>query len=205
MHLKLALFLAALLSTLSGCVPVQAPPTTPAVNSNAQVTEVLPFDPASIAPAGGQQPIAGTCEASQSLSHRGAYRCTTDAGATFDPCFARGDSEPLGCKPNPVAGTYSAFVNVGTPLPTAEVSGEKAPFFLNLGAQKPTCSIGTTSSLEFDGTPVTYSCAAPGAWILGALRTDQPAWQADYVVTDSNVSTITYGPEATFVVQAWVY
>ena len=79
------------------------------------------------------------------------------------------------------------------------------PFYLQLDGNKPPCAKGVASPLTFNGQPVTYSCEAPNAWILGTVRTEDPAWSADYIVTDTGNQTVTFGPEPTFVIEAWVY
>ena len=56
-----------------------------------------------------------------------------------------------------------------------------------------------------NGRPVTWSCAAPGAWLLDELNMTQPAWVAQYVTTDSQGTKVTYGPVSVDVTKAWVY
>jgi hypothetical protein len=90
-------------------------------------------------------------------------------------------------------------------LPEADSVPVPVPFYLNLGPGKPPCAVGVNSPIQLEGNEVTWRCEAPGAWIAGDLRTERPDWLADYVVTDSSGTTITYGPEETFVVEAWVY
>lgn len=191
---------------LCACNPITAPtPAPPATAATGASTEVILFAPDSIAPAPDQQPVPGTCAPSSLLPRPGAFRCTTAAGAIFDPCFALSAGALLGCDPNPVAGTYAALVTPNEPLPATTGESDPLPFYVNLGPSKPLCAIGPDTPKELLGQPVTFACQAPGAWIVGPLQMQQPTWLADYTVTDSAGTEVTYGPEASAVVQAWVY
>ena len=107
---------------------------------------------------------------------------------------------------NSPVGRYSAIVRVtNTPLPAGVGAAEPLPFYVRLEAGKPPCAVGVNAPMQLEGQEVTWRCEAPGAWIVGELQTDRPNWRANYVVTDSSGSKITYGPEETLVVEAWVY
>ena len=202
-HTHVVFALAAIFALgLGACKPV-APPT-PAQPTN-QATEVIQFSPDSITPGSQQQPVPGACEPSLHLPRPGAYRCVTAAGATFDPCFALAQDDVVGCDPNPVAGAYAALVTPDDALPVVTGEPDPLPFYLNLGPNKPFCAIGPDSPMELEGQPVTFACQAPGAWIVGPLKISQPTWWADYVTTNTQGSEVTYGPEESAVVQAWVY
>lgn len=190
---------------LTACSAVRQPAAATPAESETQATEVLLFNSKFITPAEGQEPVPAVCDESPVLPRPGAYHCKTEAGADLDPCFFLVEGGNLGCEPNPMALTYAAIVTSSNPLPEIEGEEDPIPFFLNLGAQKPPCSKRVPPPFELDGAPITYSCAAPGAWIVGPLRTDTPAWEADYVVTDTNHAAVTYGPEGSFVEQAYVY
>jgi hypothetical protein len=189
----------------TACTPVRAPTATEPAAAAAPATVVRLFNPKDITPAAGQEPVPAVCDESPVLPRPGAYHCKTEAGADLDPCFFLVEGGDLGCEPNPLALTYAAIVTPSNPLPEIEGEKDPIPFILNLGAQKPPCSKRMPPPFELDGAPITFSCAAPGAWIVGPLRTEAPAWEADYVVTDTNHTAVTYGPEASFVEQAYVY
>jgi hypothetical protein len=190
---------------LTACNAVQQPPVLTPAESGTPATEVILFSAKSITPAEGQEPVSGVCDESPVLPRPGAYHCKTEAGADLDPCFFLVEGGNLGCEPNPIALRYAAIVTPSNPLPEIEGEEDPIPFFLSLGAQKPPCAKRLPPPFELDGTPITYSCAAPGAWIVGPLSTDTSAWEANYVVTDTNQTAVTYGPEASFVEQAYVY
>lgn len=203
--LLLIMFLGAHLA--GGCKAVTAPAASePQAMTTAAATEQTQFDPQSIAPPADQPVLAGECAASVRVQRAGAYSCTAETGAAFDPCFVLAPGGDLGCQPNPPAGRYSAIVKAtNTPLPEGGGAAEPLPFYLSLGPGKPPCAVGVNAPMQLEGQEVTWRCEAPGAWIMGELQTARPDWRADYVVTDSTGSKITYGPEETVVVEAWVY
>jgi hypothetical protein len=191
---------------LTACRSVGQPgDTAGAATSAAPATVVSLFNPTFITPGKDQVPVNGICDQSPVLPRPGAYHCTTEAGADLDLCFFLVEGGNLGCGPDPIALTYRAIVTATNELPEIDSEEDPIPFYVDLGPQKPACEKRVPPPFELDGKPVTFSCAAPGAWIVGPLRTDTSAWEADYVVTDSNHTAVTYGPEATFVVQAWQY
>jgi hypothetical protein len=202
---------------LAACASPTAVPTAPAAaptpvaataalpGGGALATELFPFDPASIPVDPNQQPVAGTCAASALVPRQGAYACVTASGGSFDPCFAVGEGV-LGCQPNPVAGTWSALVQVSGALPaTTNQAASPVKFYLDLGTGYPPCRLGTSSPMQLNGLEVTYSCQAPGAWIVGPLDTANATWIAQYVTTDAAGTTITYGPTGVNVVRSWSY
>jgi hypothetical protein len=192
---------------LAGCRAVATPAASQLqTTATALSTQQIQFDPMSITPSTDQPVQAGECGASLRVLRSGAYSCTTATGALFDPCFVLAPGGNLGCQPNPVASRYSALVSAtNTPLPDTVGVPQPVPFYLTLGPGKPSCSVGLNAPMQLDGREVTWRCEAPGAWIVGDLRTDQPGWLADYVVTDSSGIEITYGPEETLVEEAWTY
>lgn len=207
----LALMLASVL--LAGCravaTPASSQPQTTAAapaTETATATQQIQFDPASITPSADQPVLTGDCVASVRVPRAGAYSCAAETGANFDPCFVLVESGDLGCQPNPRAGRYSAIVRAtNAPLPEGRGGPQPLPFYLSLGPGKPPCAVGVNTPMQLDGQEVTWRCEAPGAWIVGDLRTERPDWRADYVVTDSSGTKVTYGPEETVVVEAWVY
>jgi hypothetical protein len=165
---------------------------------------VIEFDPASI-PINENQPVYdATCQGSEVVPRPGAFKCTFENGGVGDPCFVIKDNTLI-CGPNPVHASYQAVVTATEPLPEVRrARGEPFAFYLDLGANKPPCE-RRAETFTVDGHTVTHTCQAPGAWIVGELDTDQPMWVAQYITTDTQGSTITYGPEASDVVRAWVH
>jgi hypothetical protein len=209
-----ALACTVLLAACSGPTPV--PPTVPVgptplvqtarpTGSAPAGTQVILFDPLAIAPLPDQKPQPGACLASARVPRAGAYRCTAESGATFDPCFSF-SPDLLGCEPKPAQTSWSAVIAIADPLPdtVSQVSTPMA-IYLDLGPSHPPCDVGTTTSKTLNGQPVTYTCAAPGAWVLGPLDTATDSWTADYVTTDSQGETVTSGPTTVDVVRAWMY
>ena len=191
---------------LTACVPRAGTPTsqTP-VDAASPATVVVQFNPESITPGAEQPVLTGECGPSLLVPRNGAYSCIADGGARLDPCFFLVEGLNLGCEPDPVAFRYAAILTARNPLPDIDGGIDPVPFYLNLGPDKPLCAKGVDSPTEVDGKELTWTCQAPGAWIAGELRTGQPAWLADYVVTNTGVTSITDGPEATFVTHTWVY
>ena len=205
-RLNLQPLLIGCLLILAACGPIAGTPASQAqVNAASPATEVILFNPESITPGAEQPVLTGECGPSLLVPRDGAYSCIADGGARSDPCFFLVEGLKLGCEPNPVAGRYASLLTARNPLPEIDGGIDPVPFYLNLGPDKPLCAKGVASPTEVDGKVLTWTCQAPGAWIAGELRTDQPAWLADYVVTNTGVTSITYGPEESFVTQAWVY
>lgn len=167
-------------------------------------SEIILFDPASIPLNNGQPVFDGTCTASVVVPRAGAYRCEFENGGVGDPCFAV-EGDRLMCEPNPVFGSYQALVAVKEPLPEAQTTVEEpVPFFLDIGSNKPPCA-KRAEPFEVSGYTVTYTCHAPGAFIVGDLDTSAATWTADYITTDTQSTQVTYGPESSDVVRAWVH
>jgi heat shock protein HslJ len=164
-------------------------------------TQVIPFNVTSIPVDSGQTPQPATCDASAEVP--GAYACTTDAGGKLNPCIVV-EEQTLMCNPNPAFGSYSSLVLAGNSLPSVPVPVQ-TPFSLLLNQSSPPCQLRTNGIYEISGMPVTYNCDAPGAWIVGPLDQSQPAWIAQYIITNPSDGSVATGPTATPVMQAWVY
>jgi hypothetical protein len=167
-------------------------------------TQVIAFDPTSI-PINPDLAIrTATCEASAVVPRPGAFQCTFEGGGQGDPCFVV-EGNTLMCGPDPVYGSYVAVVTASEPLPEAGgLAGDPIPFYLDLGSSKPPCEL-RAEPLEVSGQMVTYTCRAPGAFLVGELDTSRTTWVAQYITTDTQASQITYGPEPSGVVRAWVH
>jgi hypothetical protein len=168
-------------------------------------TEVIDFEAASIPPDANQPLQPAACRASVRVPRAGAYACDTEAGAQLDPCFVIEGSR-LGCQPNPVFQSWTALVEATGPLPdTTDRVQETVAIVVDLGLSFPSCTAGTASPKTLDGRAVSFSCQAPGAWLLGPLDRATPRWVAQYATTDSQGATLTSGPTPVAVVRAWVY
>jgi hypothetical protein len=167
-------------------------------------TEIIPFDPASI-PINESQPVFdASCAASVAVPRAGAYSCSFENGGAGDPCFVV-EGDRLMCGPNPVHGSYQTLVTATEPLPeTGSTASEPVPFFLDIGSNKPPC-VKRAEPSEVSGYTATYTCRAPGAFIVGDLDTSGATWVAQYITTDTQNTQVTYGPEASDVVRAWVH
>lgn len=158
-------------------------------------TQVITYQPAADP---SLTPVQATCAASTALPNRGAYRCSTTAGATFDPCMVtQGNS--LMCPNTPKA------VTATNTLPSVPKTGAPAPFTMNLAGNYPQCNVNMNPSMTLNGQPVTFACAAPGAWLLGPPNTSGVTWVVQYVTTDTQGTKVTSGPTAANVTRALVY
>ena len=165
----LSLFVAAILllaaRALAACTasqPQAAATVAATVTVTAPATQRIQFDPASITPSADQPVLAGECVESVRVPRTGAYSCAAETGATFDPCFVLGESDNLGCQPNPPAGRYSAIVRAtNTPLPAREGAAEPLPFYLKLEAGKPSAGRNMTFHVLTDGMTFDLGDAAP--------------------------------------------
>ena len=167
-------------------------------NKSAAGTEVIVFDPPTYKLDSSNPPADATCVASAALPDRGAYACTTTAGAKYDPCFVSTGAQ-LVCPNSKVV-----LMTTGT-LPVVAKSGSPAPFHVELAPKYPPCDVRGDLNKTLNGQPVTWSSAAPGAWLLDGLNMSQPTWVAQYVTTDSQGTKVTFGPVSVDVTKAWVY
>jgi hypothetical protein len=167
-------------------------------------TQVAPFDPAALPPAPGPPARGAACGPSAAVPREGAYSCLPEGAAgVLDPCFAL-SGDALACTVNPATGSYT-LVAATAPLPaTSDAQAEAVPFYVELGADKPPCA-KRGQPVAIGAYVAGYACQAPGAWLVGPLRTAGPVWIAQYATSDTQNATVTYGPEPTRVARAWVY
>lgn len=150
----------------------------------ADATEVVKFDPASI-PATGD-PVAGACREWSAVP--GSYLCEL-ADAVVGPCFALGGAR-LGCRPDPVAGSYAALVSPDSPLPPANPPSpdRTVPFFVTL-ADGVTCTMrAAPEPVIIGGVEARYECSEPYTYVLGEgdppFSQDAPLWEAGVYTLD---------------------
>ncbi|NJN80969.1 MAG: hypothetical protein HC802_00885, partial [Caldilineaceae bacterium] len=175
-------------------------------------TDVILFDPTAIQIDPDREPIpVASCEPSQVVPTAGVYQCSTSEGGHFDPCWVVDDGILL-CEPSWNAPSFDEptyiLAAIAEPLPVvdpASTGADPVVFYVILEEGNPPCAKRADLEMELDGQPVTYSCAAPGAWLVGDLETSQPTWIAQRVITDSSGTTVTDGPTPVAVVQAWAY
>jgi hypothetical protein len=194
---------------VAGCAPATAAgPTTPAApiaptTAAPAATQSVTFDPTTFVVLGGQPARAAACAGSKALPNRGAYACADQTGAVLDPCFLQSGNQ-LVCQPNPLT-SNAIVVSASNTLPAVPKTGSPAPFYLQLTEAYPYCRVRGDLTLQFNGQPVTFSCEAPAAWLLGPIDASKPAWTAQYITTDTQGSKVTYGPVVVPVGIAWVY
>ncbi|MDH3676069.1 MAG: META domain-containing protein, partial [Anaerolineae bacterium] len=175
-------------------------------------TEVILFDPTSIQLDPGQEPlVVTTCLPSQVVPRPGVYQCGQEDGFNLDPCWVV-EGNILLCNPRWSPPTYDSlsYTLATTPntlpeIDPATIEAEPVAFYLALEEGNPPCLKRADLEMELAGQPVTYSCEAPGAWLVGDLDTSQPTWTAQRVITDPSGITVTDGPTTVEVRRAWVY
>jgi heat shock protein HslJ len=176
-------------------------------------TEVVQFDPTSVQLDPNQEPVAvASCEPSQVVPRPGAYQCVPEGGGNFDPCWVVAGNTLL-CNPrwlppmfeDPPDYTLATAPATLPDIDPAATEVEPVPFYLALEAGNPPCLKRADLEMNLAGQPVTHSCEAPGAWLVGDLDTSQPTWTAHRVITDPSGATVTDGPTSVEVRRAWVY
>jgi hypothetical protein len=173
-----------------------------------QATRVIDFDPATIPVNEQPDPQPAQCGPSVVIPSAGAYRCSTQSGGAPDPCFVVKDDNILACNPNPAFGFWSgALLQATNQLPPAPSQpSEPVIFYLDIGSNNPPCEKRSPEQpLTVAGQPVSFTCQAPGAWVIGPIDNGQPTWTVQYVITSSDGSSVTYGPTTTPIVWAWRY
>lgn len=147
-------------------------------------TEVLKFDPTSIATQG--DPVAGACRRLADLP--GTYQCDL-ASEMAGPCFALGGARLI-CGPDPVAGTYDLLVAPTDALPSVAPPSpdQAAPFFVEL-ANGMTCAFRVAPEpVIIGGIAARYECDEPYTYLLGEGQSvfgqDAPTWEAGLYTID---------------------
>ena len=149
-------------------------------------TEVLKFDPTSIATQG--DPVAGVCHELADLP--GTYQCDL-ASEMAGPCFALGGARLI-CGPNPVAGTYDSLVApIDAPASVAPPSPDQAvPFFVEL-ANGMTCAFRVAPEpVIIGGIAARYECDEPYTYLLGE---GQSVFGQDAGRRSPGVDSVMYG------------
>ena len=176
-------------------------------------TEIIQFTPTTIPLDPNQQPLQMTaCQPSQVIPRPGVYQCTSANGSSLDPCWVV-EGNALLCSPGWLPPQFEeppsySLATAPETLPEIDpASAESGPvaFFLALEGNNPPCRKRVDLAMVLAGQPVTYSCEAPGAWLVGELDTSQPTWLAQRVITDPSGVNVTDGPTAVGVQKAWVY
>lgn len=167
-------------------------------------TEVLKFDPTSIATQG--DPVADACRELAAVP--GTYQCDL-ASEVAGPCFALGGTRLI-CGPNPVTGTYHALVGPTVALPSvAPPSPDRAvPFFVEL-ANGVTCEFRVAPEpVIIGGIPALYECSEPYTYLLGeggsAFSRDAPTWEAGLYTLDPDTGASPSGKVPVDVARVWI-
>lgn len=167
-------------------------------------TEVLKFDPASIATGGDAVP--GTCRELAGVP--GAYQCDLENDLA-GPCFALGGTRLI-CGPNPVANTYDALVSPTGDLPVVSPpSPDRAvPFFVEL-ANGMTCVYRVAPEpVIIGGIVAQYECDEPYAYLLGegspSFSQDAPLWEAGLYTLDPATGTSPSGKVPVDILRVWI-
>lgn len=118
---------------------------------------------------------------SEVLTLANAWRCGTDTGTVYDPCFsiAAHDDTHVVCGADPATGATGIWLTLREPffLPPIE---QQTPQFWRLAlVDQTTCTILAGATLTFANQPLRYQCD-DGRFILGNLQPG-PLWLAQKV------------------------
>lgn len=169
-----------------------------------EATEVVKFDPASIA--ADQQPVSAACRELAAVP--GTYQCDLESEVT-GPCFALGGTRLL-CGPNPVSNTVHALVSPSGPLPpvTPPSPDRTVPFFVEL-ANGMTCTYRTAPEpVIIGGVAAQYECDEPYTFLLGEgdppFSRDAPMWEAGLYTLDPDTGTSPSGKLPVDILRVWI-
>lgn len=167
-------------------------------------TEVIKFDPASIATDG--EPVDGTCRGLDAVP--GTYQCDL-ANRIAGPCFALGGTRLL-CGPNPATNTYDTLVSpTGTLPPVSPPSPDRTiPFFVELDNGL-TCVYRTAPEpVIIGGVAAQYECNEPYTYLLGEgeppFSRDAPLWEAGLYTLDPDTGASPSGKVPVDILRVWI-
>jgi hypothetical protein len=194
------------------CIP-PATSNEESMEQAASGTEIIQFDPTTVPLDPNQElRVMTACQPSQVVPRPGVYQCTEADGFSLDPCWVV-EGNTLLCSPSwmppqfedPPSYTLATAPDTLPEIDPATAETGPVAFFLALEENNPPCRKRADLEMVLAGQPVTYSCEAPGAWLVGELDTSQPTWLAQRVIADPSGVTVTDGPTTVGVQRAWVY
>lgn len=161
---------------MAGCSLPPLFTTSSSTGSDVLATQVVRVVPATL-PA---ETVAGTCWVNAlSVARADAWRCMTENGAIYDPCFATPASlgeQAVVCGIDPVQGTPGFTLALTEPLPAPQVSGSLLPWLIEL-ENGVICRAVTGSRPGVGEKLVNYACDDLN-YLIGDLQQGMP-WTAE--------------------------
>lgn len=125
------------------------------------------------------KPASGLCWArSEVLTLANAWRCGTDTGTIYDPCFsiAAHDDTQVVCGADPATGATGIWLTLRESLALPPIEQQTPQFWRLALVDQTTCTILAGATLTFANQPLRYQCD-DGHFILGDLQPG-PTWLA---------------------------
>lgn len=163
---------------MSACAPAATPAPTP------QPVDTAALEKGCVDAGGKYLPLFNECENVSSAS------CTT-LGGTFNEC----DSA---CRHAPEAVMCTAQCVPVCSFGTASVANQPEAVLAQLPNGSLECNL-LAEPKTIGGVIAKYGCQAPGAYLTFVDTRSNP-WTSGYFTTDSQSTTVTYGPEKITVV-----
>jgi len=125
---------------------------------------------------------AGACFTSASgLQREDAYRCTTDDGMIYDPCFVVDEAPTVVCGANPATGEAGFVLELTEPLPEPDLGALFNPWLVEL-EDGTMCGLSTGTAPVIDDVRADYACD-DFSNLLGELQQGE-IWMAEQAIID---------------------
>jgi len=124
----------------------------------------------------------GACFTSASgLQREDAYRCSTEDGMIYDPCFVVDDAPTVVCGADPITGAAGFVLELTEPLPEPELGTLSQPWLVEL-QDGTVCGLSTGTAPVIDDVRADYACD-DFSNLLGELQQGE-IWMAEQAIID---------------------
>jgi basic membrane protein A len=125
---------------------------------------------------------AGACFTSASgLQREDAYRCSTEDGMIYDPCFVVDEAPTVVCGANPVTGAAGFVLELTEPLPEPDLGALSQPWLVEL-EDGTVCGLSTGTAPVIDDVRADYACD-DFSNLLGEFQQGE-IWMAEQAIID---------------------
>jgi hypothetical protein len=127
----------------------------------------------------------GSCFTSASgLQREDAYRCSTEDGSIYDPCFVVDEAPTVVCGANPTTGEAGFVLELTEPLPEPDLGAVSQPWLVEL-ADGQVCGLMTGTVVGVGDRIAPYGCPDQ-TYLFEDFQQDGDVWMAEKAVIGLN-------------------